>query len=60
MPTVITSSCSLDEMEGRLASRLVDPKISIVLAILAPDYRIKTATKEEEAKHPRQKPRKWR
>jgi DNA replication protein DnaC len=60
MSTVITSSCSMDEMEGRLASRLVDPKISNVMTIRAPDYRIKTATKEEEAKPSRNKPRKWR
>jgi DNA replication protein DnaC len=58
MPTVITSSCSLDEIEGRLSSRLVDPKISNVMAIRAPDYRIKTANKEEEHPKPsRQKPR---
>jgi DNA replication protein DnaC len=39
LPTVITSNCALDEIEGRLASRMVDPRLSTVFAISAPDYR---------------------
>ncbi|MEE8618961.1 MAG: ATP-binding protein [Dehalococcoidales bacterium] len=39
LPTIITTCCSLDEIEARISSRLVDPKISLVFNILAPDYR---------------------
>ena len=39
LPTVITSCCSLDEIESRISSRFTDPKISNVLNIWAPDYR---------------------
>ena len=39
LATVITTCCSLDEIENRISSRLVDPKISLVFNILAPDYR---------------------
>jgi len=39
LPTVITICCSLDEIETRICSRLVDPKISLVFNIIAPDYR---------------------
>jgi DNA replication protein DnaC len=39
LATVITTCCSLDEIENRISSRLVDPKISLVFPIIAPDYR---------------------
>ncbi len=39
LPTVITTCCSLDEIESRISSRLVDPKISVLFNITAPDYR---------------------
>jgi DNA replication protein DnaC len=39
LATVITTSCSLDEIENRISSRLVDPKISVLFNIMAPDYR---------------------
>lgn len=39
LATVITTSNSLDEIESRVSSRLVDPKISMVINIAAPDYR---------------------
>ncbi len=39
LPTVITTSCSLDEIEGRVSSRLTDIKISNPFNIMAPDYR---------------------
>ena len=39
LPTVITSSLSLDEIEGRISSRMADPRLSTVFAIMAPDYR---------------------
>ena len=39
LATIITTSCSLDEIENRISSRLVDPKISVLFNIMAPDYR---------------------
>ena len=37
--TVITTRLALQEMEGPIASRLADPKISTPFVITAPDYR---------------------
>lgn len=39
LATVITTCLSLDEIESRISSRMVDPTISLVLNINAPDYR---------------------
>jgi len=39
LATVITTCYSLDEIEDRISSRFVDPKISLVFPIIAPDYR---------------------
>ena len=39
LATVITTSSSLDEIEPRISSRLIDQKISMVINITAPDYR---------------------
>jgi DNA replication protein DnaC len=39
LATIITTSSSLDEIESRIASRLVDPRISMIINITAPDYR---------------------
>jgi DNA replication protein DnaC len=39
LPTVITTCCSLEEIESRISSRLADPKISTLFNIIAPDYR---------------------
>jgi DNA replication protein DnaC len=39
LPTVITTSFSLDEIETRISSRMVDPRLSLVFNISAPDYR---------------------
>jgi len=39
LPMVITSCLSLDEIEPRISSRMVDPKLSLVFNIIAPDYR---------------------
>jgi len=39
LATVVTTRHSLDEIEGPVSSRLVDPKISLVWNIIAPDYR---------------------
>jgi DNA replication protein DnaC len=44
LSTIVTTSFSLDEMEPRVSSRLVDPKISMVININAPDYRGKNAS----------------
>ena len=39
LSTVVTTTCSLDEMERPITSRLSDPRLSLVLNIMAPDYR---------------------
>jgi DNA replication protein DnaC len=39
LPMVVTTCLSLEEIEPRISSRMVDPKISLVFNITAPDYR---------------------
>ncbi len=39
LPTVVTTSFSLDEFESRISSRMADPRLSVVFNITAPDYR---------------------
>ncbi len=39
LPTVITTCCSLEEIEGRISSRLADSKVGTSFNIMAPDYR---------------------
>ncbi len=39
LATVVTTTCSLDEIDSPISSRLADHKISNVLNIHAPDYR---------------------
>jgi hypothetical protein len=53
---VVTMSCSLDEIETRVGSRLADPRISLVYLIMAPDYRADRAAARNVAP-PRPAPR---
>lgn len=46
--TVITSNMSLNDFEGRIASRLMDPELVTQVVILAPDYR---NPKDETGQH---------
>jgi DNA replication protein DnaC len=39
MPTVVTTNLMLEEIEGRMRSRLSDPEMVAFVQILAPDYR---------------------
>jgi len=39
LATIITTCNDLDDIESRISSRLVDPKLSLPLNIKAPDYR---------------------
>jgi DNA replication protein DnaC len=39
LPMVVTTCLSLDEIETRISSRMVDPRIGWVFNITAPDYR---------------------
>ena len=39
LATVVTMCFSLDEIENRISSRMVDPSLSLVFNIVAPDYR---------------------
>ena len=55
LATVITTCLSLDEIESRISSRMVDPSLSLVLRINAPDYRgdIKSTKARESKSQPR-------
>lgn len=58
LPTVITSSCPLDEMDAWIASRLTDPSFSTAREITAPDYRGGTGRgREREEAPPRRRER---
>jgi DNA replication protein DnaC len=61
LATVITTCLSLDEIERRISSRMVDPSLSLFLNINAPDYRgdIK-APRIREAKSQQRYPRRGR
>jgi len=49
LPTVITTRLSLEEIEIEISSRMIDPKVSTVFGIIAPDYRgDHTATEMEK------------
>jgi DNA replication protein DnaC len=39
LPTVFTTSHSLEDLDGRLASRMIDQRFSKVFHVIAPDYR---------------------
>lgn len=39
LPLLVTTNLSLDQMEGRIRSRLQDPELVTQVRILAPDYR---------------------
>ena len=39
LPTVITTNCRLQDLDGRIASRLEDPSLVTRIVIQAPDYR---------------------
>ena len=50
LATVITTSCRLDDIETRISSRMVDPSLSLVFNIQAPDYRGDRGKKPKTAK----------
>lgn len=39
LPMVITTNCSIEELDTPIASRFIDPGISFTFNIIAPDYR---------------------
>jgi DNA replication protein DnaC len=49
LATVITTRCSLDEIESSISSRLSDPKISVLWNITAPDYRTDATANRKKA-----------
>ncbi len=56
LATVITTSCPLDDIETRISSRMVDPSLSLVFNIQAPDYRgdrKQTKTAKPRAAYPK-------
>jgi DNA replication protein DnaC len=53
LATVITTSCSLDELESRVSSRLADQKFSNAFDIIAPDYRSDRPAQKRTYRPPR-------
>ncbi len=49
LATVITTRCTLDEIDSPVSSRLADPKISMVWNITAPDYRSDTTANRRKS-----------
>jgi DNA replication protein DnaC len=49
LPTVVTTNCSLDEIDSPISSRLADPKIGVVWNINAPDYRTDATASRKRA-----------
>ena len=47
LATVITTCLSLDEIESRISSRMIDPSLSLVFNIVVPDYRGDTKANRE-------------
>lgn len=39
LPTIVTTNVELEDIDGRISSRLQDPNLVTVIKILAPDYR---------------------
>lgn len=57
LPTVITTNNSLDEIDGRLASRMSDPQISYCVTIDAGDFRGGVPSPGPAARQPRRRTR---
>lgn len=55
LATVITTCLSLDEIENRISSRMVDPAIGLVLNIDAPDYRGDTRGRQTKGRGQQQR-----
>jgi DNA replication protein DnaC len=56
LPTVVTTNCSLDEIDSPVSSRLADPKISVVWNINAPDYRTDATLNRKKTPRPKKRP----
>jgi DNA replication protein DnaC len=55
LATVMTTCLNLEEIENRVSSRMVDPSISLVFNIIAPDYRGDIKTSRAARPRPRAK-----
>ncbi len=55
LATVITTTRSLDEIDSRIRSRLLDPKISMLFALNVPDYRSDMAARPRKKNYQRSK-----
>ncbi len=53
LATVITTTRSLDELDNRIRSRMLDPKISLLFALSVPDYRSDLASRPARKSFPR-------
>ena len=50
LPTVITTSASLEEIDPRIRSRIMDERVCVVFKIVAPPYQIRARKKRAPAK----------
>lgn len=57
LPTVVTSSLSLEEIDTRISSRMADPRLSTVFVIEAPDYRSGPAPRDRSGFGPERRRR---
>ncbi|MDP2931484.1 MAG: ATP-binding protein [Chloroflexota bacterium] len=48
LPTVVTTRCSLDEIDSPISSRFLDHKLSLVWNIMAPDFRADPRSNRKE------------
>jgi DNA replication protein DnaC len=59
LPTIITTRCSLDEIDSPIGSRLVDHKISTPFNIIVPDYRSDLRSSRKRAPRSSTKKGRW-
>lgn len=59
LATVITTCYSLDEIESRISSRLVDPRFSLAFNITAPDFRGDVQAHRSPKGYRRSKKQRW-
>lgn len=57
LPTVVTTCLAMDEIEARIGSRMMDPRVSNVFVMTAPDYRSDLRLERQRNTSPRRRPR---
>ena len=59
LPTVLTTNRSLDEIDSPIGSRFIDPRLSMVFTIIAPDYRGDLRSTRKTKAYRRDKKERW-